>query len=39
MRAYVATWPGGPLAFVVTTRLAREFVDEIPQSRCRVRVR
>ena len=27
MRAYVATWPGGPIAFVVTTRLAREFVD------------
>jgi len=27
MRAYVATWPGGPLAFVVTTVLARDFVD------------
>jgi hypothetical protein len=27
MRAYVATWPGGPLAFVVTTRVARDFVD------------
>jgi len=27
MRAYVATWPGGPIAFVVTTRLEREFVD------------
>ena len=27
MRAYVATLPGGPLAFVVTTRLAREFID------------
>jgi hypothetical protein len=27
MRAYAATWPGGPLAFVVTTSLAREFVD------------
>ena len=27
MRAYVATWPAGPLAFVVTTRVARDFVD------------
>ena len=27
MSAYVATLPGGPLAFVVTTRVAREFVD------------
>jgi hypothetical protein len=27
MSAYAATLPGGPLAFVVTTRLAREFVD------------
>jgi hypothetical protein len=27
MRAYVATWPGGPIAFVVTTRPARDFVD------------
>jgi hypothetical protein len=27
MRAYGATLPGGPLAFVVTTRLAREFID------------
>jgi hypothetical protein len=27
MRAYVATWPSGPIAFVVTTRQAREFVD------------
>lgn len=27
MRAYVATGPAGPVAFVVTTPLAREFVD------------
>jgi hypothetical protein len=27
MSAYGATLPGGPLAFVVTTRLAREFID------------
>ena len=27
MSAYVATLPGGPLALVVTTRIAREFVD------------
>jgi hypothetical protein len=27
MRAYMATWPGGPVAFVVTTRPAREFID------------
>jgi hypothetical protein len=27
MRAYVATLEGGPLAFVVTTRATREFVD------------
>ena len=27
MRAYVATLPGGPLAFVVTTPVAREFID------------
>lgn len=27
MRAYVETLPGGPLAFVVTTQVAREFVD------------
>jgi hypothetical protein len=27
MSAYAKTLPGGPLAFVVTTRVAREFVD------------
>lgn len=27
MRAYVETLPGGPLAFVVTSQVAREFVD------------
>ena len=27
MSAYGKTLPGGPLAFVVTTRVAREFVD------------
>lgn len=27
MRAYVATLPGGPLAFVVKTPVAREFVE------------
>jgi hypothetical protein len=27
MSAYAKTLPGGPLAFVVTTQIAREFVD------------
>jgi hypothetical protein len=26
MRAYMATWPGGPVAFVATTPPAREFI-------------